>query len=146
VTEHGFILETWTEADTMPVVDMHADLDALAARRAGITLEVESAGLCVRWRRQSQGLSPRAGGDFVIDRVEEARMARSITLSHVQLRRRRAPIASSAPVPHPSPPDVGRRRVCKAIGTSLCQAGLRRQDSEDRTVPLSKTGLDLQPP
>ena len=54
MTEHGFVLETWTEVDTRPVVELHADLDSLAARLAGITLEDVSAGLRVRWRRQSQ--------------------------------------------------------------------------------------------
>jgi hypothetical protein len=47
-------METWTEADTRPVVEMHADLDALAACRAGITLGEQ--------RRSRRSRSPESIG------------------------------------------------------------------------------------
>ena len=84
-TEHAFILETWTEADTRPVVELHADCDALAARLEAITLEDVSAGLRVRRRRPSQDRAGTAKSKLDQSQVQRGRPT---ALRQVTYRRR----------------------------------------------------------
>jgi hypothetical protein len=89
VTQHGFILETWTEADIRPVVELHADRDLLAARLGEITLEDASAGPRVRSRLQSQDRSWTAKSELDLGQVQ-----RSLAIASRQVMcRRRATLS-----------------------------------------------------